>query len=54
MSEMVQRRWQMAFPFQGHARESLLRKIASPAVREEVKEQARLELQRREAEDILD
>ncbi len=54
ISELVRRRWQTAFPFQGHSREGLLHKIASLAVREDVKDQARLELERREARKILD
>ena len=44
---MARRRWQAPRPFEGHTKESLLRKIESPAVRNEVKEQARRELQLR-------
>lgn len=44
---IIRRRWQSKRPFQGHAKESLLRKIQNDAVREDVKEQARRELQLR-------
>ncbi|MBO1022707.1 hypothetical protein IPV08_22355 [Methylobacterium sp. SD274] len=44
MIGMIRRRWLSDRPFEAHTKESLLRKIASPAVREAVKEQARQEL----------
>ena len=44
MIGMARRRWQAPRPFEGHTKESLLRKLDSPAVRGEVKEQARREL----------
>ena len=47
ITEIVRRRWQAPRPFEGHTKESLIRKIDSPAVREEVKEQIRRELQLR-------
>ncbi|ACS42405.1 hypothetical protein [Methylorubrum extorquens] len=47
MIGMIRRRWQSARPFQGHTNESLLRKIQNDAIRENVKEQARRELQLR-------
>lgn len=48
MIGMIRRRWLSERPFEAHTKESLLRKIASPAVREAVKEQARQELRLRE------
>jgi hypothetical protein len=45
--KMARRRWQAERPFQGHTEESLNRKIRSPAIREEIKEQARRELRLR-------
>ena len=47
MIGMARRRWQAQRPFEGHTNESLLRKIESPAVREEVKNHARQELELR-------
>lgn len=41
---MTRRRWLVARPFEGSTKESLVRKIQSPAVREEIKEHARREL----------
>ena len=47
MIGMARRRRQASRPFEGHTKESLLRKIESRAVREGVKEQVRRELQLR-------
>ena len=49
---MVRRRWASGRPFAGHTTESLRRKIASEAVAESVKEQARNELQLRERTEL--
>src|SRR5207244_3333361 len=46
---MTRLRWRAARPFEGHTEESLLRKIQSPATREEIKEHARRELELRAA-----
>lgn len=35
---VTRKRWQGERPFEGHAKESLKRKLVSPAVREDVKE----------------
>lgn len=53
MIGMARRRWQALRPFEGHTKESLLRKIECPAIREEVKEQARRELQLRSGSRIF-
>lgn len=45
---MVRRRWGSERPFAGQIAESLARKIASPATRDEVRELARRELQVRQ------
>ncbi|MGU3539820.1 hypothetical protein [Methylobacterium sp. A54F] len=45
---MARRRWQAERPFEGHTKESLIRKIQSSAIREDVKEQIRRELQFRD------
>ncbi|MCJ2067364.1 hypothetical protein MKK75_00855 [Methylobacterium sp. J-030] len=45
---MTRRRWQAERAFEGHTKESLRRKLQSPAVRDAVKEQVRQELARRE------
>lgn len=49
---MTRRRWQGQRPFEGHTKESLLRKLQSPAVRDAVKEQLRQELALRERNPI--
>lgn len=49
---LVRRRWQSERPFEGSTKESLERKIQSGAVREEIKEQARQELEYRAARKI--
>ena len=43
----IRRRWRSERPFEGSTKESLERKIDSPAVREEIKELARREMQYR-------
>ncbi|MEN3226244.1 hypothetical protein PUR21_00885 [Methylorubrum rhodesianum] len=44
---LIRRRWRSERPFEGSTKESLERKIQSNAVREDVKDQARRELQLR-------
>ncbi|SPK01984.1 protein of unknown function [Methylorubrum extorquens DM4] len=50
---MIRRRWRTERPFQGHPKESLLRKIQNDAVREDVKEHARRELQLRKDQRLI-
>lgn len=52
MIGMTRRRWQAERPFEGHTKESLQRKLKSPAVRDAVKEQVRRELSLRERDPI--
>ncbi|CAA2155849.1 hypothetical protein MBRA_01471 [Methylobacterium brachiatum] len=49
---MTRRRWKAERPFEGHTKESLQRKLRSPAVRDAVKEQLRQELALRERDPI--
>jgi hypothetical protein len=48
IAALARQRWQPDLPFAGHTGESLERKIASTATREEVREAARGELKLRE------
>ncbi|BDL41849.1 hypothetical protein PUR21_11825 [Methylorubrum rhodesianum] len=50
---MIRRRWRTERPFEGSTKESLERKIQSGAVREDVKEQARRELQLRKDQRLI-
>ena len=53
MIGLIRRRWMAERPFDGHTTDSLNRKIANPATRNDVREQARRELQiRRQLEPL--
>jgi hypothetical protein len=53
MIGLIRRRWTSERPFEGHTTDSLNRKIANPATRNDVREQARRELRiRRQLEPL--